>query len=278
MFQNDLWTYLLAKWNENTQDLVGKGNYRFSIDNGKFVIKSQVTDTYRIEETEYIPMQVTDWGNSTQQPYTTIDLQDLAIPLDIACRNTQQTKCETAIEEFREALQGIQATVGGYNVGFRISQPSDPTSSVKHGGYHWITYRVIVMLSAGIGLTYGNGILSTLQMKINGGTLRDVVVSDLTLSTAAIQNSSNRNGITKVSNNQWTQQIDFTVFYDADIDILASFLNWLWQDATLGQQYDIAVKYSATITKTNTYQISNIQQALSYGTPVGFVVTMVTSL
>jgi len=84
LFQNDLWTYLLATWNLNTQDLVGKGEYRFSLDNGKFVIQSQVAGTYRLEDTEYIPMQVTDWGNSTQQPYTSIDLQDLAIPLDIA--------------------------------------------------------------------------------------------------------------------------------------------------------------------------------------------------
>ena len=278
MFQNDLFTYLKTTFNNNTHDVVASGDYFFSVDNGKFVIETQPSGTYRIEETEYVPFQVTDWGNSTQQPYTTIDLQDLAIPLDIACRNTQQDDCESAIEEFRVALNGAEVTIGDYTVGFRVSQPSDPSSAMMHAGYHWITYRIIVMLSAGKGLTYGNGILSTLQMKLNGGTLRDVIVSDLTISTTAVQNTSNRNGITKASNNQWTQQIDFTVFYDADIDVLASFLNWLWQDATLGQQYDIAVKYSDTITKTNTYVISNIQQALRYGTPIGFVVTMVTAL
>jgi hypothetical protein len=277
LFQNDLFTYLLTTFNSNTQDIVASGDYFFSIDNGKFIIETQVTGTYRIEETEYVPFQVTDWGNSTQQPYVTVDLQDLALPLQIACRNTQQDECETAIEEFRTALNGTSVTIGDYTVGFRVSQPSDPTSAIKHAGYHWITYQVIIMLSAAKGLTYGNGILNTLQMKINGGTLRDVIVTDLVISTTAQQNPSTSTGFTKISNNDGTIQLDFTIFYDADIDVLASFLNWLWQDNDINQKYDIAVKYSGTITKTETFRITSLQQAIKYGTPIGFVVTMVTS-
>jgi hypothetical protein len=147
-----------------------------------------------------------------------------------------------------------------------------------HAGYHWITYRIIVMLSAGKGLTYGNGILSTLQMKLKGGTLRDVIVTNLTISTTAQQNPSTSTGYTKISNNDGTIQLDFTVYYDADIDVLASFLNWLWQDNDINQKYDIAVKYSDTITKTETFRLTSLQQAILYGTPIGFVVTMVTSL
>jgi hypothetical protein len=278
LFQNDLWTYLLSKLNENTQGLTFNGDYFFSLDNGKFTIESQVEGTYRIEETEYIPCQITDWGNVTQQPYKNIDKVDWALPLSIACRNTEQDECETAIEEFRTALQGAEATIGDYTVVFRVAPPSDPTSAIKHAGYYWITYQVVVMLGSSKGLTYGNGILQTIKLGLNGGTLRDVVVSDLTISTTAEQSKSNRLGVTKVDNVEWTQQIDFTIFYDADIDVLASFLNWLWQSADLDQQYDISVKYSDTITKTNTYQIANVQQAIQYGVAIGFVITMVTSL
>ncbi len=272
MFQSELQEYLITKFNLNTKSLVGKGDYIFAIDvKGNFTYQTQVTGTYRLEDTEYLPIQIVDWRN-TPQPFKDIDLQDVVAAMRIGVRKTQLDDCFTAIEEFRELINGSADTIDGYSTGFRVSQPS--FVGIENAGDKWIILEITVMASAGQNLVYGNTPLSGFKMAKTTETLVNITASDITISSSTQTNPKNVAGDVKVSSNSRTLQFTVTVFYEDNIALCNEFLDWLWTDSAFSQKYDISIPYSATITKTETVVITDIQQTLAYGTPVGFVMTM----
>ena len=268
MFQNSLHTYLLAQLNNNTLGVTYNGEYLFEINDGKFTITNQITGTYRTEEIPYVAMQIEDWRNTTQ-PYQRIDLQDVVAPISLAIRQTQLQNTLSAIEEFRLALNGSEATVGGLNVGFRIGQPSAPSAPLQHTE-NWVIVQIIVMLSAGSNLLYGNGI----QLKIapTTETLQEVIYSKLDIITTATQDTNVSDAIVRVGNGTSTQNLIVDVFYEDNVTVCNEFLDWLWQ-VGLNELYDISIIYSATITKSDTWIITNMTQHIEYGIPIGFNIT-----
>lgn len=274
MFQSSLQEYLITTFNTNTQGLVAKGDYLYDIDlNGNFVLNTQIDGTYRTEETEYLPAQVIEWRN-TPQPYKRIDLQDLAVPFRISCREEQLDDCLLAIENFRTTLNGGSATIDGLNVGFRIAQPNVVVPIEANNGHDWIPIDITVMLSAGANLLYGNTPLANFKIAKTGGSLVEVVASDIAITATTETSSNNITGDAEVSNNSRTLQFTITLFYEDNLTICDDLLDWLWTDEPFTQKYDISIKYTDTITKTETVIITDIQQALLYGVPIGFVMTM----
>ena len=269
MFQSSLNTYLLEKLNLNTQGITFSGDYLFGVNDGKFIIEEQIPGTYRLEETQVVPMQIEDWRNTTQ-PYSRIDLQDVVAPITFSIRQTQLEDTLSAIEEFRVLLNGASATIDGLNVGFRIGQPSAPSSPLVTTGEHWIFIQVIVMLSAGDGLLYGNGI----QFKIakTGETLQEVITSKIDIITTAAQDTKVSDYEVSIRNGKQTQQIVVDVFYEDNVTICNEFLNWLWQSG-LNQIYDVSIVYTDSITKSDSYIINSMNQHIEYGIPTGFNIT-----
>ena len=274
MFQSSLQEYLITIFNTNSQGLKAKGEYLYDVDlSGNFVINEQISGTYRTEEIEFLPAQVIEWRN-TPQPYKRIDLQDLALPFRISCREEQLDDCLLAIENFRTTLNGSNTTIDGLNVGFRIAQPNVIVPIGADNGNDWIPIDITVMLSAGANLLYGNAPISNFKMARNGQSLVELVASQIDITTSTESNPKNVQGDTKISSNSRTLQLTVTVFYEDNVSLCNDFIDWLWTDLGTNQQYDISIKYTDTITKTETVVITNIQQSLQYGVPVGFVMTL----
>jgi len=269
LFQNELHDYFITKLNLNTKSLVFNGDYMFKRDNGKFVIETQ-TD-FTITETEYIPMMIQDWRN-TNQPYKRIDLQDVVVPISIAVRQTQLQDSFTAIEEFRTLLNGGSDTIDGLNVGFRVSQPSAPSSPIVHAGQRWILIDIIVMLSAGANLLYGNTI--EFKMAKNGDTLQELIISTLDITTTATTSSTTPSFETETTLSKSLETIKAVVFYEDNVDLMDDLQDWIWQ-VTLNQKFDISVKYSLTDTRTATMYIISSAQHIEDGVPMGFDMTLV---
>lgn len=271
MFQSELQEYLITKLNLNSQGLVYKGDYMFSIDlKGNFTYQTQISGTYRLEDTEYLPVQIVDWRN-TPQPFKDIDLQDVVAALRIAVRKTQLDDCFSAIETFRALVNGTTDTIDGYDTGFRVSQPS--FIGIENAGDKWVILEVIIMASAGKQLLYGNYPLTNFKMALTTETLVDLVASDITLTTSTITNVKNSAGEVSTSNNKRTQQMNVTIFYEDNVDLCNEYLDWLWADLDMNQQFDVSIKYTDTITKTETVKVQSMQQAIKYGVPIGFVIT-----
>ena len=270
--------YLVTTLNTNSVGLVFKGEAFFDINiNGNFSYEKLVTGTYRTETIEYLPTQIAQWNN-TQQPYNEIDLNDLATPLRIACREYQLEDTLTALEEFRLALNGATATIDGYNVGFRIARPTTPVPPQSDGGHDWVVLEIVVMLSSGLNLLYGNTPLANFKMALASGTLENMVASKVDIISTTETNPSTKSGEVKVSNHSRTIQIDVELFYVDNITLSDEFLDWLWGDLAYSQKFDISIKYSDTITKTKTVVLVNVQQSLQHGVPIGFKMQMIEAL
>ena len=272
MFQNELQKYLIEKMNLNTAGLTFNGDYLFNFDNGTFKIETQIEGTYRIEETQYIPTQITDW-RTTVQPYASIDLQDVVVPFTFAFRESQLDGIMIAIDEFRSLLNGTEDTIDGLNVGFRIGQPTQPSGVIDHGGNSWIIISISVMLSAGIGLSYGNNALTNFKMALTGETLVSLIATSIAIDVSNETNVNSPDGITTVKNNKSTQVLTIDIIYQNNT-LCNKLLDYAWQDITYKQEFDISVPYSDTITKTGTYVITSCQTAINYGTPTGFKLTL----
>ena len=269
MFQDSLNTYLISKLNENTQELTFKGDYMFMVDSGKFVIKTQTG--FSITETNYIPVQIQDWRN-TPQPFQRVDLQDIVAPISLAIRQTQLADGLLAIEEFRSLVNGSSATIDGLNVGFKVGQPSPPSSPQIHAGEHWVLIDIIVALSAGANLTFGNSVDFSIAKTTE--TLQKIIYSKIDIATVAATDTSVDDYIVSVGIGKSTQTITIDILYENNITISTEFLNNLWQSTSPNQKYDVSVKYSDSITKTGTYVITNNMQHIENGVVVGFALTL----
>ena len=269
MFQNELHDYLITKLNLNTKDLTFSGDYMFGINDGKFIIETQ-TD-FIITETEFIPTMVQDWRN-TVQPYKRIDLQDLVIPLSLAIRQTQLDDAWTAIEEFRVFLNGASDTIDGLNVGFRVGQPSSQQTAKLTTGERWVMVDIIIMLSAGTNLLYGNAI--EFKMAKTTETLVELVYSSLDITTTAENNTTTADFVSTTKNSKSIETIHAVIFFEDNVTLMDEFVDWLWQ-VTINDQFDISLKYTATDTRTATVRIISMVQHIEAGVPVGFDMTLV---
>lgn len=272
MFQNDLNTYFQTKLNLNTQSMQFKGDYLFSVDDGKFVIES--LDGYKVVETNYTPFQVEDWRN-TSQPYKRIDLQDIVAPITFAIRQTELDKGLQSIDEFITLLNGSNDTIGDYSVGFRIAKPSAPSSPVVHSGEHWVMVQVIAMLSAGKNLKYGNSL--TFKMAKFGETLEEVVTSSIDVNLVPTTNPSTEAAITTISIGKVAQTIKIDVFFEDNVYVCDEFLAQLWQEQTANTKYSISLDYGFGTPKTGTYKITEMQHHIESGIPLGFTMLLYKS-
>ena len=270
MFEKSLNTYLITKLNENTQEVTFKGDYLFNLNDGKFIISTKVDNSYTLKETSFVPTMIQDWSN-TVQPLAEIDLQDFVVPLSFAVPLTNKDKVLTAIDEFRVALNGSSDFINEYDVGIRVSQPNPPTDPIVSGGEHWILLDIIVMLSAGKELTYGNGI--EFSMAKTGDTLERMIFSGLDIETSPQQTTKNTGNVTTVKNSTAIQTISVTLYSQTNKTASTSLLDYLWQVDGVNQKYDISIKYSDTDTRTATMLISSIGQHIEVGVPLAYVIT-----
>jgi len=268
LLQDSLNTYIVDKLNENTQKLVFKGDYLFMVDNGKFIIKEQ--EGFSITKTKYIPIQIEDWNNTTQ-PFERIDLQDIVAPISFAIRQSQLADGLEAIEEFRLAVNGTTDTIDGLNVGFRVGQPSPPSSPLAHGGEFWIIVQVTVALSAGK-LTFGNAI--EFKMAKTGQTLKKIIYSSIDVQNIAQTDTNVDDYKVGIVVGKITQTITIKMFYEALEVMSIELLNALWQGTSPNQVYDISLKYSDTVTKLSECRITSVIQHIENGVPIGFDLTL----
>lgn len=267
MFQDSINTYLLAQLNATSQGLTFKGGYIFDVDrDGNFTIKSQVN--YRIEETDYTPVQIAEWQPNVQ-PYKRIDKQSSVFPLSLAFRLKDLNKGLLALDEFRSNLNGAGVTVEDWGVAFKVDQPTVPSSPLKHAGQTWIYIDIMISLDASKNLLYGNAI----EFKIakDGEALVEVITSKIDIGTVADTNTSTDDYIVNIKNGKQTQTITADIFYEDNVAIMNTLLDWLWQ-TELNQKFSISLKYTDTITKTGKYRITTINQHIEAGTAIGFSV------
>ena len=268
MFQDSLNTYLITKLNLNTQGITFKGDYMFALDNGKFVIETQTNFT--IAESNYSPCQIQDWQN-TSQPFNRIDLQDFVLPFSVAFRESELTKGLESLDEFRTLLNGNGDTIDGLNVGFRIGQPSPPTSPLKHAGEFWILVDIIVMLSAGKNLTYGNGI--SFKMAKTTETLVDLIYSKIDIATTLEGVVTTPTYVSTRINGKSVLIISIDVFFEDNVTMTATtLLDELWQVNSANQQYDISIGYATP--RTATCVVTSIAQHIENGVPIGYNITL----
>jgi len=268
LFQDSLNTYLIEKLNLNTQGITFKGDYMFALDNGKFVIQTQ--DGFNIVESNYSPCQIQDWQN-TSQPFNRIDLQDFVLPMSFAFRESELTEGLESLDEFRTLLNGNGDTIDGLNVGFRIGQPSPPSSPLKHAGEFWILVDIIVMLSAGKNLTYGNGI--SFKMSKTGETLIDLIYSKIDIVTNTEGVATTPTYISTRINGKSVLQISVDIFFESNVAMTSTtLLDEMWQVNSANQQYDISIGYATP--RTATCLVTSIAQHIENGVPIGYNITL----
>lgn len=268
MFQDSLNTYIVTKLNLNTQGITFKGDYMFQVDSGKFTIETQTN--YTIAESNYSPCQIQDWQN-TSQPFKRIDLQDFVLPLSVAFRESELTEGLTALDEFRTLLNGAEDTVDDLNVGFRIGQPSPPTSPLKHAGEFWILVDIIVMLSGGKNLKYGNGISFSIAKTTE--TLQELIYSKIDIVTNTEGVTTTPTYISTRINGKSIKQITVDVFFEDNVTITSTtLLDELWQVNSANQLYDISIGYDTP--RTDTCVITSIAQHIENGVPIGYNITL----
>ena len=272
MIQEDLNTYVINKLNENTQGITFNGGFIFVIDNGAFVVKTQVG--YTITETDYVPTFIPDW-RATVNPFKNVDMQEYIQPISFAFKQEYLEEGLDALEEFRQALNGASDTIGDYTAVFKIGIVSAPSTPIQHSGSNWILVDIQFNASLSKGTLYGNNV--TFKIAPHGDTLEEVVYTkiDLITSTDPTQ-STDENGLVTIKNNRATHQMTVGFMYESDVTTYGDLFDWLWQSWTTGgvnDTFDIRVDYTATLYKTGEYVITNMTQHIEYGVLIGFDVT-----